>query len=230
MRRPPTSDIEVMRIAREMAERHHLELRGFESTGLHQHTMRQIEAALDQVLGRYPMPLCGLELARLAGVPSVTEDRSTASDSGAREIWIVLDNAAAANPAPPPGPGAASPQPAEAVGQESSIYATVLRALGDALDISGGRRARTEAQRALITEYLRVNGSKGDTLARVVAGYKNWRAQLSEKSFEDNVFAPERALADAFAAVESDGEGARSPQKILHRLLVTLARTSDTSV
>ncbi|MEV0110817.1 hypothetical protein AB0H42_31420 [Nocardia sp. NPDC050799] len=229
VRRPQTSDVEVMRIAREMAARHNLELRGFEATELHQHTVRQIEAALDQVLGRFTLPLCGIEITRLAGVPSRTEDRSTATDSSAPALWVVLDTEAAANPAPPPGPDAASPQSTEAGRQESPLYATVLRALGSALDISGGCRARAEAQRALITEYLRVNGSKGDTLARVVGGYRKWRAGLSGNSFEHGVFAPEQALADAFAAVESDAEAARPPQKVLHRLLITLARTSGTS-
>ncbi|GGL11353.1 hypothetical protein [Nocardia jinanensis] len=230
VQRPQTSDVEAMRIAREMAARHNLELCGFEAAGLHQHTVRQIEAALDHVLGRYTLPLRGIEIAHVAGAPSRTEVRGTASDPGAPALWIVLHTAAATNPRLPHDPAAASPQSTAAVHQERPIYATVMRALGGALDISGGCRARTEAQRALITEYLRVHGSKGDTLARVVRGYKGWRGGLSGNCFERGIFAPTQALAEAFAAVESNSESAGPPQQVLHRLLVTLARLPDTNL
>ena len=215
-----------MRIAREMAARHNIEIRGFEGAGLHQDTVRQIAAALDRVLGRYTLPLCGIEIAPLAGEPSHTENRGSETNSDTPEAWIVLDATITANLQLPTGPDIPSPQSTDAAHQERSIFATVVRALGGVLDISGGHRARSEAQRALITEYLRMRGSKGDTLARVVSGYRRWRGELSESCFENGVFAPARALAEAFAAVESTGEAACPPQKVLHRLLVTLARTT----
>ncbi len=106
------------------------------------------------------------------------------------------------------------------------MYETIVRAFGGALDVAGGFRARTEAQRALIAEYLRIHGSKGDTPARVVHGYKRWRNDLSRNCFSDGVFAPESALAEAFVAVELAGEGASGPAKVLHRLLVMTAMGS----
>ncbi|MGW1740603.1 hypothetical protein ACWCPQ_17535 [Nocardia sp. NPDC001965] len=220
-----TSDAEAMRIARAMAARHHLEIRGFETAGLDQHTVRQIEAALDDVLGRYAPPLCGIEIDQFSGPPSRAEKRCTTSDSDPSEVWIVLDPGSAANPPHPTGPGRSVPQPAAAADQQRPLYLTTLRALGSVLDISGAYRARAEAQRALITEYLRVHGSKGDTLARVVHGYKRWRGELSDSCFQDRVLAPGPALGDAFAAVESNSASAGSPQTVLHRLLVTLAKT-----
>lgn len=222
VRRPQASELEAMRIAREMAARHDLEIRGFEAAGLHPHTVREMAAALDTVLGRYTLPLCGIEIAHLTGVLSRAEHRDTAGGSGSPGHWIVLDSAATANPPVP----AASARATETVHHQRPVYAMTARALGGVLDISGGYRARREAQRALITEYLRVRGSKGDTLARVVGGYKRWRSELSDSCFHHGVFAPAPALAEAFATVEAAGEAAGPPQKVLHRLLVTLARTT----
>ncbi|WP_328412293.1 hypothetical protein [Nocardia sp. NBC_00403] len=216
-----------MRIAREMAAEHHLEIRGFEDAGLHEHTVQQMATALDHVLGRYTLPLCGIEITHLAGAPSRVENRSTTAESSDPMPWIVLDTAAAADPLLLAAPAVATSQSTDPVHSERPMYATIVRALGGVLDISGGFRARTEAQRALITEYLRVRGGEGDTLARVVSGYKRWRSDLSDNCFHHSVFAPAPALAEAFAAVELDDEAARAPQKVLHRLLVTMARASS---
>ncbi|NUS91719.1 MAG: hypothetical protein HOQ36_04805 [Nocardia sp.] len=208
-----------------MAARHRLELRGFETAGLDQHTVRQIEAALDDVLGRYALPLCGIEIGRFPDRPSYAEKRRATTGSDPGEVWIVLDPGAAAIPQHPTDPDRSVPQPVDAVDQQRPLYMTTVRALGSVLDISGEHRAHAEAQRALITEYLRVHGSKGDTLARVVRGYKTWRGELSDSCFQDRVFAPGPALGEAFAAVESNSDSAGSPHKVLHRLLVTLAKT-----
>jgi hypothetical protein len=104
------------------------------------------------------------------------------------------------------------------------MYAAILRELGAAIDLVGGFRAHKEAQRALITEYMRVNGPRGETLSRVVAGYKRWRAQLGDNCFEQGLFVPGRALAEGFAAVESSEDEANGPQKVLGRLLVAMSR------
>ncbi|WP_433525828.1 hypothetical protein ACQPZ2_13475 [Nocardia pseudovaccinii] len=217
------TDNEAMRIASEMAARHNLEIRGFETAGIHETTVREMAAALDTVLDRYTLPLHGIEITDLAGDPSRVENRNTAMETDDPSPWIVLDRTAAANSHLPGVTAAPSPK----VGQpERPMYATMMRALGGVLDVSGGFQARAEAQRALITEYLRIHGAKGDTLARVVSGYRQWRSALSEHSFRNGVFAPATALAEAFAAVELDGEAASGPAKALHRLLVTMAKAS----
>ncbi|WP_433683868.1 WXG100 family type VII secretion target [Nocardia sp. CA-119907] len=219
------TDTEAMRIAREMAARHNLEIRGFESSGIHADTVREMAAALDAMLGRYTLPLHGIEIADLAGAPSRVENRNTEAESDDPAPWIMLDRAAVANlrllAATVTVPHSTRP-----TRPERPMYTTILRSLGGALDLAGGFRARTEAQRTLITEYLRVRGAKGDTLARVVSGYKRWRSALSDNCFRNGVFAPAAALAEAFAAVELDGDAASGPAKTLHRLLVTMAKAS----
>ncbi|MEV6341024.1 WXG100 family type VII secretion target [Nocardia vinacea] len=217
------TDNEAMRIAREMAARHNLEIRGFETAGIHETTVREMAAALDAVLSRYTLPLYGIEITDLSGAPVRVENRNTATESDDPAPWIVLDRTAAANSHLP---GVTAPRSPNSGRPERAMYATTVRGLGGAMDIAGGFRARTEAQRTLITEYLRVRGAKGDTLARVVSGYKRWRGGLSDNCFHNGVFAPAAALAEAFAAVELDGEAASGPAKALHRLLVQMARAS----
>ncbi|WP_433733148.1 hypothetical protein ACQP0C_12875 [Nocardia sp. CA-129566] len=220
------TDTEAMRIAREMAARHNLEIRGFESSGIHADTVREMAAALDAMVGRYTVPLHGIEIADLAGAPSRVENRNTEAESDDPAPWIMLDRAAVANPRMLTGSTVAVPHSTRPTRPDRPMYTTILRALGGALDLAGGFRARTEAQRTLITEYLRVRGAKGDTLARVVSGYKRWRSALSDNCFRNGVFAPAAALAEAFAAVELDGDAASGPAKTLHRLLVTMAKAS----
>ncbi|MFI6960107.1 hypothetical protein ACIBJI_42430 [Nocardia sp. NPDC050408] len=217
------TDSEAMRIATEMAARHNLEIRGFETAGIHEKTMREMAAALDAVLQRYTVPLHGIEITDLAGAASRVENRNTTVESDDPAPWIVLDRVTTANSHLP---GVTAPRSPKVDQPERPMYATMVRALGGVLDVSGGFRARVEAQRTLITEYLRVHGAKGDTLARVVTGYKLWRSALGDNSFRNGVFAPSVALADAFTAVELDGEAASGPAKTLHRLLVTMAKAS----
>ncbi|WP_040698916.1 hypothetical protein [Nocardia vinacea] len=220
------TDTEAMRIAREMAARHNLEIRGFESAGIHADTVREMAAALDAMLGRYTLPLYGIEIAELAGAPSRVENRNTEAESDDPAPWIVLDRAAAANPRLLAGSTVTVPHSTRPTRPERPMYTTILRALGASLDLAGGFRARAEAQRTLIMEYLRVHGAKGDTLARVVSGYKRWRSAFSDTCFRNGVFVPAAALAEAFAAVELDGDAASGPAKALHRLLVMVAKAS----
>ncbi|WP_280266930.1 WXG100 family type VII secretion target [Nocardia wallacei] len=215
------TDAEAMRIAREMAARHGLSIVGFESAGIDVSTVQDIADAVDAVLDRYPTVLRGIEITEVASTLSAVENRSVAATSKIPAPWIVLARTAAVNPRlladkrPATAPDAPPHRP---------MYTTMLRELGAAVDLTGGLRARGEAQRALITEYLRVNGAQGETLAQVVGGYKRWRAQLGDGCFEQGVFVPARALAEAFAAVESGGGEASGPAKVLHRTLVMMSQ------
>ncbi|MFI6773166.1 hypothetical protein [Nocardia sp. NPDC050412] len=60
----------------------------------------------------------------------------------------------------------------------------------------------------------------------MVSDYKRWRSGLSHNCFRHGVFAPAPALAEAFTTVELNGEAAPGPAKVLHRLLVMMARAS----
>lgn len=222
----------AMEILRDMALRHDLEIVGFETAGIAEHTAQEIADAVDTVVTAYPVILRGLEVAG-GGPPSRVENRNEAvadpmaTSSLSPQPWIVLSDAAAADPGVLGGNGPAGHAAAvREVLRQRPMYATVLLELGHALDLTGGLRARAQAQRALITEYLRISGAQGEHLGRIVSGYKSWRAELGDYCFAEGAFRPGRALAAGFAAVELDSAAAPAPARTLHRLLVALAHTA----
>ncbi|MEU6188202.1 hypothetical protein [Nocardia sp. NPDC047038] len=217
------TDAEAMRIAREMAARHNIEIVGFDAAGIAAATVQDIADAVDTVLPRMPVVLRGVEIRDVTDSLSSVEDRSTAKRSGEVAPWIVLAHAAVIDPRTLAGRSRATTRSSP---PRRPMYAAILRELGAAIDLIGGFRAHKEAQRALITEYVRINDPRGQTLSRVVAGYKRWRAQLGDNCFEQGLFVPGRALAEGFAAVESSDDEANGPQKVLGRLLVTMSRAA----
>ncbi|MFQ6225707.1 hypothetical protein [Nocardia sp. NPDC002869] len=225
------ADEAAMEILRDLAARRDLEIIGFETSGIAEQTAREIAEAVDAVLTEHPAILCGLEVAD-AGPLSRAENRSAdAVDSAVNspqppEPWIVLHVTATADPGVLIGRDRARHNPVDSLLQQRPMYVTMLRDLGQVLDLTGGLRARAEAQRALITEYLRISGAQADTLGRIVSGYKSWRAELGDYCFDDRTFSPGRALAAGFAAVQLAGSEAPPAAKTLHRLLVAMARAA----
>ncbi|MEU2178642.1 hypothetical protein ABZ552_30900 [Nocardia sp. NPDC019219] len=216
------TDAEAMRIAREMAARHNIEIVGFDAAGIAAATVQDIADAVDTVLPRIPV-VRGIEIRDAPDSLSAVEDRGTEKQSGEVAPWIVLAQAAVIDPRKLAGGYRATTQSGP---PRRPMYAAILRELGAAIDLTGGFRAHKEAQRALITEYVRINDPRGQTLSRVVAGYKRWRAQLGDTCFEQGLFVPGRALAEGFAAVESSEDEANGPQKVLGRLLVVMSRAA----
>ncbi|MGW1743959.1 hypothetical protein ACWCPQ_34780 [Nocardia sp. NPDC001965] len=225
------SDEAAMEILRELAARRDLGIVGFETAGITEQTAREIADAVDAVLGEHPAVLRGLEVAD-AGPLSRAENRSAGAEDSAvdssqpPEPWIVLDVTATADPGALIGHDRAGHDPVESSLRQRPMYVTMLRELGHVLDLTGGLRARAEAQRALISEYLRISGAQGETLGRIVSGYRSWRAELGDYCFDDRMFSPGRALAAGFAAVELVGGEAPAAAKALHRLLVAMARAA----
>ncbi|WP_067476916.1 WXG100 family type VII secretion target [Nocardia amamiensis] len=217
------TDAEAMRIAREMAGRHNIEIVGFDAAGIAAATVQDIADAVDTVLPRMPGVLRGIEIRDATGSLSAVENRSTVKKSGEMAPWIVLARTAVIDPRMLAGGSRATTGSGP---PRRPMYAAILRELGAAVDLTGGFRAHREAQRALITEYVRINDFRGETLSRVVAGYKQWRAQLGDNCFEQGLFVPGRALAEGFAAVESREDEANGPQKVLGRLLVVMSRAA----
>ncbi|MEU5763579.1 WXG100 family type VII secretion target [Nocardia sp. NPDC047648] len=217
------TDAEAIRVAREMAARHNIEIVGFDAAGIAAATVQDIADAVDTVLPRMPAALRGIEIRDVAGSLSAVENRSTAEQSVEVAPWIVLAHTAVIDPRMLSGRSRATTRSGPA---RRPMYAAILRELGAVIDLAGGFRAHKEAQRALITEYVRINDPRGETLSRVVAGYKRWRAQLGDNCFEQGLFLPGRALAEGFAAVESSEDEANGPQKVLGRLLVTMSRAA----
>lgn len=216
--RPVTAD-EAMRILIAMADRHNLRIAGFETSGISTQTAREIAEAVDTVLAKYALPLHGIAVEDSDDAPSRVENRAQAA---APEPWIVLDRRAVADPGVLSGRDRTSAQPVE--DERRPMHMTLLRELGSVVDLVGGFRARQTAQRALITEYLRVTGAEGRRLRQVTDGYRHWRDQLTDYSFRNGVLDRGRALSDGFATVVQGGAEAPGPAKVLHRLLLTMAR------
>ena len=208
-----------MQIIHAMATRHNLQVTGFESSGLCTQTAQEIADAVGTVLTKYSLPLQGIEIADSGDHLSRVENRA---QTATPKPWIVLDRRAVADPGELSGRDRARTQPVH--NAHRPMHATMLRELGGVLDLAGRFRARQTVQRALITEYLRLTGTTGRTLAQVTDGYRRWRDQLGESCFRDGVLDPGRALAEGFATVEQGGVQAPGPAKVLHRLLLTIAR------
>ncbi|NEW50861.1 hypothetical protein GV792_12395 [Nocardia cyriacigeorgica] len=222
----PTTNAAALAAAQALAARRNLRISGFDTSGIAEHTVDEIAAAVDDVLGKYPyLVLGGIEIAaRTDG--SIAEVIWNRDDTGP---WISLDSKLAADPdlfdttvkaaaqagLMPPG------------SEQRPIYATVVHALGRILVAAAGTRAQQLAQRSLITEYRRISGpwDRGDTLAGVVDGYRTWRAQLGPNSFHSRRFHAQTALETAFAEVELRGNDASGPAKALHRLVVEMPRS-----
>ncbi|MDR7169057.1 hypothetical protein J2W56_002798 [Nocardia kruczakiae] len=217
--------------ARELAEaltaRHGLRVLGFETPGIGLDTLREIAAALDDVLSAHPyialpefaIAECGDGIARLG---HVRNEGSAPVITGLTMNIEFAKNAAAlaAKVAVESGSGKL------ARGSETRpVYSAIVRELGHALDVMGGFAARPISQRTLIAEYLDECGdSRFDTsLAGIVRGYLRWRGRLSRYGFPKGRFEPGMALADAFVEVQLNPADAGAPARALRRLLVETA-------
>jgi hypothetical protein len=232
--RVPT-DAAALAAAKELADRHELRIVGFDTSGIGQEMVAQLAAAIDDVLGRYPfVDLSGIEITELGDrISQVTRDRGDdGSESASAGSWILLDRALVANPAQFSEKVYAAIQSGNSVAgsEERPMYSTIVGDLGRIMEGQAGQPIRRLAQRSLITEYRRINGpwDAGDTLARIVGGYRRWRDQLGGNSIVDGRFQPRAGLVAAFAEVELRGEDACGPARVLYRLLVEGARVRST--
>ncbi|MFE7800919.1 hypothetical protein [Nocardia sp. NPDC057440] len=207
-RRPASAwtDDEAMRIAREMAAKHDLEIIGFDTAGISEPTIREIAVAVDDMLAKYPIPLRGIEIAETHdGAPSrlVREEVPEGEQPEAPATWIVLDRAAVANPIRAAGAVASATRKRADRHDydERPVYVTIVREFGRALDTAGNFRARQEAQRRLITESLR--GGAG---------------------FGHGLLDPGTALIEGFTEVVLRGDRAGGVATALHGALVKMAQ------
>ncbi|MGK8525213.1 hypothetical protein ACRS6B_28400 [Nocardia asteroides] len=180
-----------------MAERHGLEIAGFDAPNVDVAAVREIVSAIDNLLAKYPIPLRGVELTDDPG--SRPRPQPTTITQGPAEVWIVLDKAASQ------ARGGPAPQQTRRVFRkrgpvERPIYTTVVREFARALDAAGGFRARQEALRTLINESLLRGGSGAGLLD------------------------PGRALVEGFTEVVLRGDRAGASAKELHAALVKMAR------
>lgn len=219
---------EVLRIAREMAARHGLSLVGFETAGIGERAIRELAAAIDQVLTTHHLlDLRTVEITDSLDGPAagIRWDRRGGDTGPVTEVArLVLDRGRIADPAPPPSDEAANPAPGPAVG---SVHAVVIRELGGALVTMGGYAARRKVQRTLIRHFMEEvdpHVSRG-SLGRVVADYRRWRDTLpgAEKRTSTGKLDPAALLVEAFADVVVTSALSSSASGPLHRLLVETA-------
>lgn len=211
------SDPMIGWLARTLAERHGVEVTGFDTPGLQLPPVRDFLAAVDRVLTDYPMiRLNSVAVAELDGERGTVRWSREPGDEGAISS-MTLDLRTAREPAADPTtePGG---EPAR-----SEIYPATLRELGRALDDAGGGAARKQAQRVLIGEYLRRDPRPDRTLAEVVSGYRDWRAGLAGKPTAPGEFDVGHALGIAFAEVVQHGAEAGIQARLLHAVLVAAA-------
>ncbi|MFD8244092.1 hypothetical protein [Nocardia sp. NPDC059691] len=226
------TDPDAVAAARALAARHGLRIAGFEDSGVSKPTVDEISAAVDGILGKYPfIRPAGIEITDLRDgtVSRVVPNR--ASDDTADAVtggWILLDRVAAANPVLLAEKVEAAAGSGERVAGSADrpMYSTIVRDLGRILEAASGRHVRQSAQRSLLMEYRRISGpwDRGDTLAAIVRGYREWRAQLIRACFCGDLFDPRAAVVEAFTEVELRGSRACGPAKVLHRLVIEHAR------
>jgi uncharacterized protein YukE len=226
--KPVESNQTAMEVVRALAARHGLRIIGFDNAVIAEHTMREMAAAIDDILGKYPfLVIDGIEITELGGdaMSRVQWESATA--------WIILDRSTVADLARlaelvSPATESAAAEPGC---DERPMYSTIVNDLGRIMETAAGPALPQRAQASLIAEYRRISGpwDRTDTLANIVAGYRKWREQLSGRCFSDKLFQPRAALIEAFTEVELDGDKACGPAKILHHLVVENARgRSDT--
>ncbi len=230
---PSSADREIMRRARELADRHGIAVSGLDTPEIDAGHVLEYLTAVDDVLTKFPVialryvgitPFGVRAIARVERrVTGVEETVSTwQADLNATLLVDVARLAEAIRAANRPG---------SVVAQSDTrpVYTATVREFGRAFDLAGAGQARARAQRALIAEYLRDGGYRRVGLARVVHGYMRWRDQLSGSSFDKGRFDAPAALADAFTDVMLNGESASEPAQTLCQLLVDTARPSATA-
>ncbi|MGW5728599.1 hypothetical protein [Nocardia beijingensis] len=228
---------ENVRLARELAERHDLELVGFDDPGIDGYAIRELAAALDDVLNQYPyLDLRQIAIAESREAATRLEWDWVAGQAGPEPYTrrIVLDSVVARNPTAFAEYIRTATQSGNLArgSDRRPVYSTMIRELGHALDIAGRFQARQLAQDALIAEFTRTRGTEArdKSSAASPADYEQWRAQLSGYGFHNGRFDPGMALADAFAEVQINGTEAGPPAKVLHRLLVETAKKTWTAL
>ncbi|MFQ6228630.1 hypothetical protein [Nocardia sp. NPDC002869] len=196
---------DAVRLAKDMARRHGLRIRGFETAGLETEVVHQIAAALNDLLGKYTVELYGIEVTEQRD-DTIRRERKKAAESGSAEpppVWITLERAELA------GPGAVGSGPARRRFRRSGAtgrpaYTAVVRAFAAALDEAGDYRARQEAWRIL--------------LAGSLSGGPDIGAGLLD---------PGRALVEGFVEAELHGKRAGEPARELHRALLKMAQVES---
>lgn len=223
----PGSSAAIMQLGRDLAERHDLEIVGFDAPELDENTVREYVTGIDAVLTTYPVfdlrsvEIAGMEgdtIVRLAHTVEGEQNHGVFTGSITLNIGLALDPDRLSEVI-----GATILSGAFVAGADNRpVYSATVREFGSALDSLSNHEAHSRVQRALITEYMDRGGTGHlrDDLSHVTSGYKQWRGQLSSRSFQRRRLDPGPALAEAFTDVMLNGADATAPAKVLHLLLI----------
>ncbi|WP_433527000.1 hypothetical protein ACQPZ2_20395 [Nocardia pseudovaccinii] len=217
---PNSGESLAERLARELAERYGVQAFGFDTPGVPDVVLTEIVDAVDTVLPQYPQ----VDLQAI-GIDELPDGEPTRLewDSASHTSRIVLAAHAATDPEQ-------AGRTAAAGSAQRPVYASIVCELGAALDAAGGFRARSTAQRELLTAYLPQAREDRGSLNRTVSGFRTWRAQLSARSFHREQLDPATALAEAFTDVVLNASRATPPAQVLHSLLVRTAGSDQASM
>ncbi|GGL06364.1 WXG100 family type VII secretion target [Nocardia jinanensis] len=210
------------RLVGELAERYGVRGFGFDTPGIPDEVLIEVAAAVGDLLPRYPM--IGLSAIGFGELPDLVHH-----DGFPHCPRITLSYRAATAPADLHQLITDAEQAGlfAAGCAERPVYSLVVRELGALLDSIGAHRARTGAQRALITAYLsQADPHEKYSLRRTVTGYRRWRAQLPGRSFHGRQLDPGPALSEAFTGVVLAPGRAAPPAHVLSHLLVAGAEQS----
>lgn len=197
---------DAIRLAHDMARRHGLRIRGFETVELETEVVQQISAALNDLIAKYTVELYGIEVTEQRD-DTIRRERKKAVESGSAEpppVWITLERAELTGP-DADGPGSTRRRFRRGRTTGRPAYTAVVRAFAAALDEAGDYRARQEAWRILMAGSL--------------SGGPDIGAGLLD---------PGRALVEGFVEVELHGKRAGEPAKALHRALLKMAQADST--
>ncbi|MEV0297680.1 hypothetical protein [Nocardia sp. NPDC050710] len=202
----PIDADETNRLLKKLADTHHLEIIGFESSGLDADSLHEIATALDDLMTKYPIALRGFEIADLSagGTPSRIARPDTAEAGESAALWIVLDRDATIRVAADTD----GVHRGWRVRDRKPMYAAVVREFGRALDLVSDGRAHPAAQRALVTERLRS---------------RERRLWSRRDRFDPGLLDLGQALADGFTEFELYGKRAGALAAQLHDLLISMA-------
>lgn len=195
-------DAEAVRLAKDMARRHGLKIRGFEMADIDAATVGEISAVLDDLLSKYAVPLYGIEIVeqREDTVRRERKKLGEAGHPGRPRVWIAVERAELATPGAT-GEGRTRRRFRRSGTIGRPVRAAVVRAFAAALDEAGDYRARQEAWRILMADSLRGGMDLGSGLLD-----------------------PGRALIEGFTEVELEGKRAGESAKTLHEALLKMAR------
>ena len=150
--------------ARALANRHDLDLVGFDTGDIDEKTVQEIAAAVDTMLERYPfLHLAGIEITELADgavsrvVPESARKKAADTKPGAR---ILLDTRAITDHDRLAERIRTTTQSGDSIPEFEArpVYSTMVYAFGRIAETTAGPQARQLAQRSLITEYQRISG------------------------------------------------------------------------